>query len=212
MNADTLLLAVAIALSPTGVLACVLLLTTERGTTKAWAFAIGWVAAIGAVGALTLVADSLVDSSSDAVSTGSALVSIGLGAVLLVVAVRRRARAGDGPEEPSWMGRLDRMPVPVALGFGLFMPPYVVAAAAANSIVKSSGSGGVTTTAVCVVVVVASLGVLVPCVVAVTAPQSDRWISAWRSWLLRKWTTVLFWLLIVVGVWLVGKGVYELLS
>ena len=110
------------------------------------------------------------------------------------------------------MYKPDRMPVPVALGFGLFMPPYVVAAAAANSIVKSSGSGGATTTAVCVVVVVASLGVLVPCVVAVTAPQSDRWISAWRSWLLRKWTTVLFWLLIVVGVWLVGKGVYELLS
>jgi len=212
VSADTLLLAVAIALSPTGVLACVLLLTTERGTAKAWAFATGWVVAIAAVGALTLAADSMVDSTSDATSTGSAWISVGLGAVLVVAALRRRVRTGGGAEEPSWMGRLDRMPVLVALGFGVFMPPYVVAAAAANSIVKASGSGSATTTAVCVVVVVASLGVLAPCVVAVTAPQSDRWISAWRAWLLRNWTGVLFWLLVVVGSWLVLKGAYELIS
>lgn len=212
MGADTLLLTVAIALSPTGVLACVLLLTTERGTAKAWAFAIGWVVAIGAVGALTLVADSMVDSTSDTASTASAWISIVLGVVLVLGALRRRARSGGVAEEPSWMGRLDRMPVLVALGFGLFMPPYVVAAAAANSIVKSSGTGAATTTAVCVVVVVASLGVVVPCVVAVTAPQSDRWIATWRAWLLRNWTTVLIWLLVVVGVWLIAKGAYELLS
>ena len=212
MDANTLLLAVAVALSPTGVLASVLLLTTDRGVRKAGAFALGWFLAVAVVGLLTILADSRLDTPpGSTTSTASAWLDVVLGAVLVVMAIRTRRRATAGPNEPSWMARLDHMPVPLAFGFGIFMPPYVIAAAAANSIVKGSGSSGTSPLAVVVTVVVSSLGVVVPWVVAVTASSADSWIASWRTWLLAHWPTVLSWLLLVIGAWLVVQGVAALL-
>ena len=205
-----MLLAVAMAISPLAVLASVLLLTTERGVRKAGAYAVGWVLAVGAVGALTLVADAHLDTASDGASTASAVLDVVLGAVLVVLALRRRAGGTSSRAEPGWMRRLDAMSPLVALGFGLFMPPYVIAAAAANDIVRDDGSGGSTVLAVVVFTIVASLGVLVPWILALTSRSADRWIATWRAWLLGNWQAVLFWLLLVVGLWLVAKGAYAL--
>lgn len=217
MNIDSVLFALAIAVSPTGVLAAVLFLTTDRGTRKAGAFALGWVLAVGAVGVLTLVADSHLDvTEGSTTSTASAVLYVVLGLLLLGTGARRwmteRSTDRTSPEEPSWMARLDRMPVFVALAFGLFMPPYVIAVAAANSVIRADGAGPTSGTAVVVLTVIASLGVLVPWIVAMTVPSADRWIATWRTWLLANWTKVLLWLLIVVGAYLVIKGTYELLS
>ena len=207
-----MLLAAAMALSPLAVLASVLLLTTENGVRKAGAYAVGWVVAVAAVGALTLVATSRLDSTSSGTSTASAVLDLVLGLVLVALALRRRVAAGVDDAEPGWMQRLDHMSPLVALGFGLFMPPYVIAAAGANSIVRADGHGDSSVVAVLVFTLVASLGVLVPWVLALTSRSADRWIASWRTWLLGNWRAVLFWLLLVVGGWLVAKGAAELLS
>ena len=213
MNPNTVLLAVAMAVSPLAVLASVLLLTTEGGTAKAGAYAVGWVTAVAVCGALTVWADAhLTTTPGSTTSTASAVLDVVLGVVLVGLALRRRARGPAGVGEPGWMGRLDRMSPFVALGFGLFMPPYVIAVAGANNIVRADGSPGGANVVVAVVVftVVASLGVLVPFGLAVVSSRSDEVLGRWRGWLMAHWSELLVWLFVVIGGYLVVKGVVEL--
>jgi hypothetical protein len=213
MNPNTVLLAVAMAVSPMALLASVLLLTTERGTAKAGAYAAGWVLAVAACGALTIWADSHLDvKPGSSTSTASAVLDVVLGVVLLGLAVRRRVHGAGSAAEPGWMSRLDRMSPFVAVGFGLFMPPYVIAVAGANNIVRADGSssGDHVVLAVVVFTIVASLGVIVPWAFAITSSRSDEVIARWRSWLMANWRQMLVWLLLVIGAYLVAKGVIEL--
>jgi len=199
------------ALSPLAVLASVLLLTTERGTVKAIAYAAGWMVAVGAIGAATVLAASQVHATpGSTTSTVSASLYVVFGVALVGWAIRRRAAERDGVPEPTWMGRLDGMSPLVALGFGLFMPPYAIAVAAVNSIVHGNSGGSASGVVVPVVTftVVASLGVIVPAVFAVASSRADEVIARWREWLLGRWSTVLFWMLLVIGVYLAAKGVY----
>lgn len=213
MNPDVLMLGLAMALSPLAVLASVLLLTAERGTAKAAAYAVGWVVAVGIVGALTVLAASQVHTTTgSSASTAAASLDVVLGVALVLWAFRRRAAARDGAPQPGWMRRLDSMSPLVALGFGLFMPPYAIAVAASNSIVQSDGNGQGVNVALAVVVftVLASLGVIVPVAVVLVSSRSDELLGRWRAWLLEHWPAVLFWMLLVLGAYLIGKGLYTL--
>ncbi len=214
MNPNTVLLAVAMAVSPMAILASVLLLTTEHGTVKAGAYAAGWVVAVAICGGLTIwAADHLDARPGSTTSTASAVLDVVLGVVLLVLALRRRSMGSGSVAEPGWMSRLDRMSPFVALGFGLFMPPYVMAVAGANNIVRADGSasGERVVLAVVVFTIVASLGVIVPFTFAVASSRSDEVIARWRTWLMANWRQMLMWLLLVIGAYLVAKGVIELL-
>lgn len=215
MTVDAVVLGTAMALSPLAVLASVLLLTTERGTSKAIAYAVGWVVAVGLVGIATVSAASQLDVTPQSTSsTVSAWLDVVIGVALVGWAFRRRAGSSGGVTEPAWMRRLDDMSPLVALGFGLFMPPYAIAVAAANSIVRSHGGGGASEVVVPVVVftVLASMGVIVPVAVVLISSRSDQVLGRWRRWLLARWPTVLFWMLLVVGAYLVAKGVYGVTS
>jgi len=215
VTVDAWLLGAAMALSPLAVLASLLLLTTERGTTKAVTYAVGWVVAVGSIGVLTVAAASTVHASpGSTTSTVSSWLYVLLGVVLVGWAIRRRVAARDGAPEPTWMGRLDGMSPVVSLGFGLFMPPYAIAVAAVNSIVHGNAGGPAADVVVPVVTftVVASLGVIVPVAFALLSSSSDAVIARGREWLLARWSTVLFWMLVVVGGYLVAKGVYLLVT
>jgi hypothetical protein len=217
VNLNTVLLALVMGLSPLAVLASVLLLTMDRGKAKAAAYAVGWVVATSIVGVLTLVVDSQVSMpSGSSASTASAWLDVVLGVVLLVVAFRHRggATGGAAVAEPSWMKKLDAMSPFVALGFGLFMPPYMLAAAGANNIVQADQPGGSTnvTLAVIVFTVLASLGVLVPLALAQFSSRSDEVLARWRTWLMANWAKLMVWLFAAIGVYLLAKGVHELVG
>lgn len=215
MSADAVLMALVMALSPLAVLASVLLLTTERGVRKAGAYAVGWLVAVGAVGALTVYAESrLPGSSGGGTSTTSAVIDLVLGAVLVLWSFRRRVAANADASGPGWVRRLDDMSPLVAAGFGLFMPPYAIAVAAVNSILQADGSGGGADVVVPVAVftVLASLGVIVPVVLAVSSSASEAILARWRTWLLGHSNEVLFWMLLVIGAYLAAKGAYGLLG
>ena len=85
---------------------------------------------------------------------------------------------------------------------------------AVNSIVHGNAGGPAANVVVPVVTftVVASLGVIVPVAFAMLSSSSDDVIARGREWLLARWPTVLFWMLVVVGSYLVAKGVYLLVT
>jgi Sap, sulfolipid-1-addressing protein len=214
VSANTVLFALLLAVMPLPVLASVLCLTTENGRAKAAALAAGWIAALAVIGIATVVLAGQVDTSSGSTaSTASAWLDVllGVAAVVYGMYVRRQAASGTAAE-PSWMGRLDAMSPWVAFGLGAFIPPYVIVIAGANSILRSQGSSSSNVVAVLIFTVVGSLGVIIPLLVATLSKDPDALLADWRTKLLANWHQVVFWLLLLVGIYLVIKGIYELTS
>jgi len=211
MNANTVILALTMAMSPMPVLASVLLLSTERGRAKAAAFAAGWLGALVVLGIGTLiVAGNVKVKPHSGASKATAAVDVVLGLLAFAYALRllRKQRAGN-VAEPSWMGRLDRMSPFLAFCLGAFLPPYVLVVAGANNIIRSDATDTARLIAVIVFTVVGSVGVLVPLGMAVFSPHPEELLARWRAALLAHWPVILFWLFGAIGVYLVLKGAYE---
>ena len=100
-------MAVGIAISPVPVIAVVLMLTTARARSNGPAFLAGWLLGLAVVGTIVLaLPGSASASSSGAPATWVGWLKIGLGVLLLVVAVRQfrgRPAAGEEAPMPTWM-------------------------------------------------------------------------------------------------------------
>jgi len=212
MNANTVLLAFTIGLSPLAALASLLLLSSENGTRKAIALAIGWISAVAFVGFGTLYLEGQVDSGSgSASSTVTAVIDILLGFAALFAAFRvRRQEQHGGKKTPKWLSRLDNMPPLPALILGAFLPPYALAVAGANNILKDYSNASAQYAAMAVFTLVGSLDVLVPLLVVLTSRHPEPLLAKWRALLLEHWPKVLLWLFFVIGLYLIAKGVYAL--
>jgi hypothetical protein len=97
-------MAVGIAISPVPIIAVVLILTSQRARTNGPAFVAGWLVGLAVVGAIVLaVAGPAGASSSGAPATWVSWLEIGLGLLLVLVAVREfRGRPAAGEEAPMW--------------------------------------------------------------------------------------------------------------
>ncbi len=214
MNANVWILTLVIALEPIPVLAGVLLLTAERGRPKAIAFGVGWAFALVVVAVLTAIIGGEVSTPSGSTSSkASAVLDILLGLAAVVIAFRTRAQAKAGADAgtPGWMKTLDTMKPRAAFLLGCFLPPYVIAAAVTNQIIRLDLSTQERVVAVMLFAIVGSLGVLIPILVTVVRPsQSEAILASWRAWLQANWHAVLFWMLLVIGIYLAVKGVIEL--
>ena len=214
VDSNALLMTLVIALEPVPVLAGVLLLTTERGRPKAIAFGLGWAFALAVIGIAMLVADGQFSTPPGSTSSkASAVLDLALGLALAAYALRMRAKARHGiaGDTPGWMKRLDTMRSITAFGLGAFLPPYLVAAAIGNEIVRSGLTPTQRLVTVILYVVIGSMGILIPIMVTVVRPaRSDAILASWRTWLEVNWQTVLSWMFLAVGAYLVVKGGIEL--
>ena len=143
----------------------------------------------------------------------SAALDIVLGLVLAAFALRTRAKAAQSTERttPGWMKRLDTMSPVAAFVLGAFLPPYLLAVAVGNEIVRRDLDSTARIVAVILYVVIGSIGILIPILVTIVRPsRADALLANWRTWLQLHWQAVLVWLLLVIGAYLVVKGVVEL--
>ena len=104
--ADLFLLAMGVALSPFPLVAAIAAAGADDPATGP-SFAAGWVAGLGALAALLLLAAGEIDPTN---LTPDAWVQIVVGAALLLAALakwRKRARGGDATAPPRWMASLD---------------------------------------------------------------------------------------------------------
>jgi hypothetical protein len=105
-----LLLAVAVAVFPVPVIAVVLLLGSDHGTTKGLAFVLAWCAGLAAVGAVVLALAGIADANNDGEpTTWVNVLLLGLGLVLVALAVKQSLGRPRGDEEapmPGWMQKV----------------------------------------------------------------------------------------------------------
>src|SRR5215831_7767271 len=122
---EVLPLAVAIAVFPVPIIAVVLLLGSTRGRAKGGAFVLAWCAGIAAVGAVVLLVAGEADASeAGEPATWLNVVILGLGVVLLALAVKQwrgRPGADEKAPTPGWMQSVDQFTIAKAgaAGFAL---------------------------------------------------------------------------------------------
>jgi len=206
--------AVGIALSPVPVIAAILMLLSPRAGRTAPAFAAGWLAGILVV---ALVVMLFVPASAAAGKGGGGtavgIVKLVLGALFLLMALGQwRKRPGPGEEAalPKWMAGIDGMSPGASFGIGAALSALnpknlPLALAAGLSLAQLSGGGSVA--ALLVFVVLAASSVLVPVVVyALFTERMQEPLARLKDWLTRNNATVMFVVLLVLGVTLVGKA------
>jgi len=214
--------AIGVAISPIPIIAVILMLFSKRARSNGLAFLAGWVLALAIVGGVVLVlAGAGKVSAGGTPSTLSYVVHLLLGLLLLFLAVRnwqKRPKEGETAEMPKWMATIDSFTAGRALGLsallaGVNPKNLALAVAAALSIAQAGLSGAQPWIALAVFVLVASLSVAAPVVYYLIAGQSAaEMLNTWKAWLTANNATVMFVLLLVLGVKLVGDGLGGLLG
>lgn len=204
--------AVGIAVSPVPVIAVVLLLMSPRARVAAPLFACGWVVGVGVLAVAGLALSSV--TTGDAfVGTGASLARIGLGGLLLTLAVRSLRRSGGDAALPGWMQAVDRLPLTrvfaLALALAALNPKNLgLGLAAADALAAPQASVAVTAVGGIVFVVVGSLSVGVPVLLHLASPgRTATPLRLLKSWLITYNTVVVGTLLVVLGVVLLGQGI-----
>jgi threonine/homoserine/homoserine lactone efflux protein len=215
-------LAIGVALSPTPIVAVVLMLTTPRGRTNGPAFLLAWVLGLAVAGTVFLLISSGADASeSGGPATWTSIVALVLGLLLLAVAVKQwrgRPRGDAAPALPSWMSAIDRFTTGRSLAMGVALAAInpknlILIASAATAIAQVGASTGDQAVAMAVFVVVGTLGVGAPVVIYFTmGDKAHDLLDGLRTWMARENTTIMAVICVIIGFKLIGDGISGLTS
>jgi hypothetical protein len=210
-------LALLAALSPTALLVAAVYLGSARPRLTASFYLIGAVAMSLITGVVILVVLRAANLSRPAEHTPRYGLRLGLGILLLLAALviaRRKPKPPD-PDKPASgiVNKLVANPVPwTAFVAGLLIfAPGVTFLAALQVIATSNASDFETAVAIIIVVVINVLLVWLPIVMHIIFPnRTTRYLTAFNGWLRAHSRVILIVIFIVVGLILVGNGIYGL--
>ena len=215
---EILPLALGVAISPIPVIAAILMLLSPKAKGTSVGFLLGWVVGIVvAVTTVTLLASALPEKDAAASNPTAGWIKIGLGVLLLLMAVKQwRGRpTGDVvPALPTWMRAIDTMTAVKGAGLGFVLsavnPKNLIMAAGAGVIIGGAEAGLETSAqvvSIAIFTLVAAATVAVPVIAYLVA--SDRMagpLESMHQWLVKENATVMAVLLLVIGVAMIGKG------
>ena len=205
--------------SPVSVVTVIVLLTMPAGRRRGIAFVLGWLLAVGVIAAVVVGFAHGQDFSSNKTTPSRAAswaeIAVGLLMVLAALHVlRRRRQQGDSSgDTPKWLSRLDRTNWLLAVVVGAVMLTYSLTIAAAAEILKANVSTQDDVIAFVVFAVASIATIVAPVGVALLAPdRAERWLAAWRRWLLGNSRLIGLVALIVIGVVLIVRGAHDLIA
>jgi hypothetical protein len=204
--------------SPVSVVTVIVLHSMPSGRRRAIAFVCGWLVAIAGIGALAVFVFNSQDfgSRSSTPSRAASALEVVLGSLLLlwaVVAYRRRKPAKGGGSTPGWLGRIEGTHWLLAIAVGALMLSYGLSLAAASEILKANVSRVDAGVAIAVFALTSIVTVAAPIVAVVVAPEwASQRLETWKAWLLGNSRAVALVVLMVVGAFLIFKGVKDLIA
>ena len=216
---ETLPLAIAIAFSPFGVVAVVVMLLSSYPRATSIGFVLGWASGIAVVGVAGYLLAELVPDGVGGLTIIGPLTLVVLGSVSIGFAARQwrgRPSADDEVELPGWMSRIDGLSALRSFALGA-----ALAAKKPKNIILAFGSGVAASTAGLVgaqaVVVlgvflgVSSISLGAPIIAFLIAGERVYgWLESIRDWMIRHNSAMLGVILLFVGVVLVGNGLRAL--
>jgi len=210
-------MAIGVAISPVPIIAVILMLFTQRAKPNSVAFLGGWLLGLAIVGSIVLIVASIGEFDSDnGESTASAAIRLVLGLLFLAIAAKQwkgRPKPGDEPKTPKWMAAIESFTPLKALGLaallsGVNPKNLALTLAAAVTIAQAEISTSEAAISLVVFIIIASLSVAAPVLIYLTmGKKASKTLDGWKTWLIANNATVMFVLLLVLGVLLVGKGI-----
>jgi hypothetical protein len=209
--------AIGVAISPMPIIAVVLILVTPRARSNGPAFLLGAVLGIALLGGVVLaLADPAGASDDGEPATWVSWVRLGLGLLLIAVAVRQwrgRPRAGEEAAMPRWMAALDTftparsVAISAALS-GLNPKNLLLIAGGVAAVAQTGVSDGDEAIAWAVFTAVASLGVGAPVVLFFAlGDRATQPLDELKTWMTTNNTAIMAVLCLVIGVMLLGDGI-----
>ena len=217
MTFDLVLIGLVITLEPIPLTAFMLVLMSRGGVRKGAAFIVGWLASLAAVVALTvLFTGNEPPRPNTAPSLAGIAVKILIGVVLVFIAFRRRARMAKPKKQkkpPRWQAGIDNMSPWLIVGLAPLTQPWGLVAAGVATIMEATLSSAESYIALVLFCVVSTLVYLVMEVYAGFRPEHAQAVmTSVRRWIESHTDQVIVILSLGLGLWLVGKSIYVLVS
>jgi hypothetical protein len=219
------LLGLACAANPWGIMIAILLLDAKRGHGIVWTYVVAWVGAISVVLAVLLVGlGAVLESGSDSASTAASLIELALGVVLLAFGVKRILKAkrtsavvdadvsSDPPGMPRWLRAIENISYVGAFVLGIYSATYPVVIAAGGEILSADVTRTQAVALAVLFVVLGSSSVAAIAAIGTFAPdRSAAFLDRMRAWLTLHNRAVITAILIVLGVALTARGISGLI-
>jgi hypothetical protein len=214
---DLLLIGLVITLEPIPLTAFILILLSKDGTRKGAAFIFGWLLSLAIVVALTvLVTGNKPPKPNTAPSLAALAVKIAIGVALVLIALRQRRRMGKPrppKKPPKWQTGLDNMSPWFAMGLAPLTQPWGLVAAGVAVIVEAKLTSWESYVALFLFCVVATGVYIAMEIYAGFRPEkAQAFLGSIRSWIDSHKDQVIIVVSLVLGLWLVGKSIYLIVT
>ncbi len=221
MILDLFLIGLVVTLEPIPLSAMILLLAAERGLLKGLGFVIGWLGTLLVIVAVVVVVTGgkpLIPKSSP--STAALVVKLMAGAILVAIAGRRRAQLARSSsdtrkerKQPKWMARIDQVNPLTAAGLAFLLQPWVLVAAGLTTIVEGKLNTPIEYLAVFGFAVWCSASYLTLETYAALRPDIVKArLRAMLDWINTHRDQAIVFLSLFLGLYLMGKAIYGLVS
>jgi hypothetical protein len=214
--ASVVLLGLACAANPWGIMIAILLLDARRGHGVVWTYVLAWSGSISVVIAALLAGlGAVFASGSDSANTAASWILLVLGVVLLGFGVRRLlSPQGEAApaETPRWLRAIENISYPAAFVLGIYSATYPMVIAAAGEILRADTTTGETAALAALFVVLGSSSVVAVAALGTFAPRrSAAFLDRMRAWVTAHNRAVITAILLVLGVFLAARGLGGLL-
>ncbi|OIJ68167.1 GAP family protein [Streptomyces mangrovisoli] len=212
MVLDLVLIGLAIALNPLPVTGFVLVLSSDRGIWKGLAFILTWLATFVAIIAVVLtMTGGKPPAANSTPSTAALAVKLAIGVGLVAYAERTRRRIGTRPKSAGFMSHVKHISPWTSAGLALLLQPWGMVAAGAATVVDANLSHFSSYVALMGYCLLASSSLLTMELYATFAPRSaGARLERLRTWLEGHQDQAIVCLVLFIGLWLVGKSIYQL--
>jgi Sap, sulfolipid-1-addressing protein len=214
---DLVLIGLAITLEPIPLTAFLLILMAKGGVRKGAAFIFGWLLSLAVVVALTvLVTGNKPPKPSTAPSLAALAVKILIGVALLIIAERQRRRMKQPKKPkktPKWQTGLDEMSPWIVIGLAPLVQPWGLVAAGVAEITEAKLTSLESYIALFLFCVISTAVYLVLELYAGFRPdRAQAFLSGVRAWIDSHTDQVIIVVSLLLGLWLVGKSIYLIVT
>ncbi|WP_443067865.1 GAP family protein [Streptomyces sp. NBC_01351] len=225
MVPDLLLIGLAVTLFPLPIMAFVLVVSAPRGVSKGLAFILAWLACLVAVIAIVLFltgGEPPPPRSPPSIAALVATLVIGVGLILYSEHRRRRHRPTPTAPDPSAKERLEDAGTSLssrmadatgwsAAALAVLLQPWGMVGAAAATVVQADLSHGASALALVAFCFLATSSLLAMELYMVFAPERAQLaLTNMRAWLERHKDPAIVVTCLILGLWLVGRSIYQL--
>jgi threonine/homoserine/homoserine lactone efflux protein len=217
MILDLTLIGLVITLEPIPLTAFMLVLMSKGGVRKGAAFIFGWLVSLAIVITLTvLFTGNKPPKPNTAPSLAAIAIKMLIGVVLVFIALRRRAKMGQPKKPkkpPKWQSGIDNMSPWLVIGLAPLTQPWGLVAAGVATIMEAKLDSAQSYIALFLFALVSTLVYLVLEIYAGFRPDRAQAIMAGiRTWIQSHTDQVIIILSLGLGLWLLGKSIYVLVT